>query len=140
VIFRSVGWLRERLERFSRRGFGKVEFETFDPDAPWWAINISDGIPKDAASRFASESRRLIFEKWHSVRQFRVEDSGLGWRARHIKGGNVRGGEILKAEHLPVAVLEALMFLARDQHRALAFVAGDGDRTAQRQILTSVCS
>jgi hypothetical protein len=101
---------------------------------------MSDGIPKDAASRFASESRRLIFEKWNSVRQFRVEDSGPDRRARHIKGGNVRAGEILKAEHLPVAALEALMLLARNQHRALAFVAGDGDRTAQRQILTSVCS
>jgi hypothetical protein len=32
------------------------------------------------------------------------------------------------------------MLLARNQHRGLAFVAGDGDRTAQRQILTSVCS
>ncbi|HYI73297.1 MAG TPA: hypothetical protein VEX87_26330 [Skermanella sp.] len=30
-----VSWLRERLDRFSGRGFGKVQFETFDPDALW---------------------------------------------------------------------------------------------------------
>jgi hypothetical protein len=31
----QVGWLRGRLNSFSGRSFKIVEFETYDPDAPW---------------------------------------------------------------------------------------------------------
>ena len=75
--------------------------------------------------------------RWRRLRLFALERlCGLGC-VRGFQGSQVLVREVLRAEHLTVPAFEAVVFVHRDQHRALPAVAGDDDRLGEGKVLVA---